>query len=152
MPNWPPSTPTLDWARLAWAFLDTPDPAVTGRGWFGPGATPRGGRPHRGCWPPWTPRPRLALVARDNPGHRGCRHPGSPAEAADRDGWGPLHIKKFPPVLPFPLDVLPIAAARFACVGAESIGCPVDFLAAPILVMAGGATGRRAWPRRLQAR
>lgn len=42
---------------------------------------------------------------------------------------------------PFPIDALPPAFAEFALEGARSIGVPVDFLAVPLLVVAGAAIG-----------
>lgn len=42
---------------------------------------------------------------------------------------------------PFPLDALPAAFADFAEEGARSIGVPIEFLAVPLLVVAGAAIG-----------
>ena len=47
-----------------------------------------------------------------------------------------------PPVEPFPVDVLPDAAARLATEGAAAIGCPPDFLGVPMLAVAAGTIGR----------
>ena len=57
-------------------------------------------------------------------------------------GWGPLPVVEIPPVEPFPVDVLPEAAARLVREGAAAIGCPVDFLSLSVLAVAGGVVGR----------
>jgi hypothetical protein len=76
---------------------------------------------------------------------------GQPPEAdadgdqeGDADGWGPLRLGTLPLAEPFPVDVLPEAAALLVVEGAEAIGCPQDFLAVPALAMAAGAIGRSA--------
>jgi hypothetical protein len=56
--------------------------------------------------------------------------------------WPPLRLAGLPPVEAFPVDVLPIPAARLATDGADAIGCPWDFLGLPILAVAGGTIGR----------
>lgn len=48
---------------------------------------------------------------------------------------------KEPQVKPFPLEVLPSPLRRFVEEGAEAICCPPDFLAVPLLVLAGVAIG-----------
>ena len=72
-------------------------------------------------------------------------HP-SLIEAGEESGeaWPPLRLKETPPVAPFPIDVLPPAVARLATEGAESIGCPGDFIACSALAVASGAIGRSA--------
>ncbi len=64
--------------------------------------------------------------------------------APEDDGWGQPLAFKLPPVEPFPLDVYPAAAVRLIHQGATSIGCPADFLALPVLAVAGAALGRSA--------
>ncbi len=58
------------------------------------------------------------------------------------DAWPPLSLGETPTVEPFPIDVLPIAAADLVIEGAKSIGCPPDLLGASALAVAGGAIGR----------
>jgi hypothetical protein len=67
---------------------------------------------------------------------------GSPLIGTGDDGWPPLRFVELPPVDPFPVDVLPGPAARLVIEGAESIGCPPDYLALPVLAAAGGVIGR----------
>jgi hypothetical protein len=69
--------------------------------------------------------------------------PTSAAAAAIGDGWGPpLPLGEVPAVAPFPLDVLPASLRRFAQEAAEALGCPVDYVAVPLLAVAGGAIGQ----------
>jgi hypothetical protein len=70
--------------------------------------------------------------------------PPQPALAAPvPDGWGrPLPLGEVPAVAPFPLDVLPTPLGRFAQEAAEALGCPVDYVAVPLLAVAGGAIGQ----------
>jgi hypothetical protein len=65
--------------------------------------------------------------------------PGSGPPSSD---WPALTLEELPPVEPFPIDVLPEAAARLAKRGADAIGCPPDFLAVPMLAVAAGTIGR----------
>lgn len=78
---------------------------------------------------------------------------GIPSEGTNGDGvsthgttadasWPPLRIGEPPSVEPFPIDVLPRAVADLVAEGAMAIGCPCDFLAVPVLAVAGGAVGR----------
>ncbi|OJW19513.1 MAG: hypothetical protein BGO49_09350 [Planctomycetales bacterium 71-10] len=67
-----------------------------------------------------------------------------PTPAAEADEWPPLRIGESPDVEPFPLDVLPGPARRLVEAAAESIGCPVDFVAAGVLGAASAAIGRSA--------
>ena len=46
-----------------------------------------------------------------------------------------------PDVPPFPVDVLPDVLARYAREAATALGCPVDYLALPMLALAGAAIG-----------
>jgi hypothetical protein len=66
-------------------------------------------------------------------------HPG-PDDPVD--DWPPLRFGELPGVEPFPVDVLPMPAARLVIEGAEAIGCPRDFVALPALAVAGGIIGR----------
>jgi hypothetical protein len=63
---------------------------------------------------------------------------------SDPDGWEPLGTWRLPSVEAFPVDVLPEPAARLVTEGAESIGCPPDFLGVSVLVVAAGTIGRSA--------
>jgi hypothetical protein len=53
----------------------------------------------------------------------------------------PLPLGDVPAVLPFPLDVFPQPLQDFAVAVAESMNCPVDFAAVPMLTFAGAAIG-----------
>ena len=68
--------------------------------------------------------------------------PGDPPP--EDDSWGEPLAFKLPPVEPFPLEVYPPPVAHLARHGARSIGCPLDFLALPVLSVAGAAIGRSA--------
>jgi hypothetical protein len=68
---------------------------------------------------------------------------GPPPEGTEAaDDWPSLALTTLPPAVPFPVGVLPEAAAALVTAGAEAIGCPPDFLALPALVVAAGAAGR----------
>ncbi|WP_165070849.1 DUF3987 domain-containing protein [Paludisphaera rhizosphaerae] len=69
--------------------------------------------------------------------------PNGPGGEGD-DEWPPLKIGMAPDVEPFPLELLPHPARRLVEVAAESIGCPVDFVAAGVLGAASAAIGRSA--------
>jgi hypothetical protein len=75
-------------------------------------------------------------------------HPAAPPAESGRPGGGPAGEGKaapkavdLPPVPAFPTDVLPEALARYVREGAEAMGCPEDYLALPMLVLAGAAIG-----------
>jgi hypothetical protein len=68
--------------------------------------------------------------------------PKGPPPAPEADSWLPLSLEKLPPVELFPTDVLPFSTTRLVTEGADSIGCPPDFLGLPILAVAGGTIGR----------
>lgn len=79
--------------------------------------------------------------------------PDDPAPADDEpkgvigiegDDWPPLRLKEAHKAEPFPVEVLPPSLARLAVEGAESIGCPVDFVACSALALASGVIGRSA--------
>jgi hypothetical protein len=55
----------------------------------------------------------------------------------------PTPLIDAPPVEPFPVDVLPRHSADFADSVATSMGGPVDFVAAPMVALAGGRVGAR---------
>jgi hypothetical protein len=62
--------------------------------------------------------------------------------AAGADPWpDPLPLGEVPPASPFPLDVLPEALQGFVREVAAALPCPEDYVAVPLLVMAGGAIG-----------
>ena len=67
-----------------------------------------------------------------------------PSEADDEpdEGWGPIRLGTLPTAEPFPLEVLPPAAANLVDEASGSIGCPPDFVAVAILATAGGTIGR----------
>jgi hypothetical protein len=68
-----------------------------------------------------------------------------PAPSVEHESdWPPLRLDDLPPVEPFPVDVLPDAAAKLVTEGAGAIGCPPDFLGLAILAVAGGVIGRSA--------
>jgi hypothetical protein len=73
---------------------------------------------------------------------------GGPARgAALRQGgpppdWQPpLPLSTTPPVAPFPLDTLPAPLRAFAQEASGVLACPVDFVAVPLLAVAGGCVG-----------
>jgi hypothetical protein len=74
--------------------------------------------------------------------------------AAILDGyWTRCHPRKAPAAhgaaTPFPTDVLPVEGRAFVRSAAESIGCPEDFVAVPLLALAEGTMGKS---RRLMVR
>jgi hypothetical protein len=67
---------------------------------------------------------------------------------ADGDGGGtegewesPLPLMVTPPAPSFPVDIFPDALQHFCRQAATAIGCPADYIAVPMLAIAGGATG-----------
>jgi hypothetical protein len=69
--------------------------------------------------------------------------PAPPASAPPSShGWPPLRLDALPRVEPFPVDVLPDAAARLVTEGADAIGCPRDFVGLAVLVIIAGTIGR----------
>jgi hypothetical protein len=63
----------------------------------------------------------------------------APAEPAP---WEvPVPLNELPEVPEFPVGVLPSALRAFVCEAADALPCPPDYLAVPLLVMAGGAIG-----------
>ena len=71
-------------------------------------------------------------------------HEPAPEPSEDEPGsdWPPIRLASPSDVLPFPIDVLPEAAARLVREGAESIGCPPDFLGIAVLAVASSTIGR----------
>jgi hypothetical protein len=68
--------------------------------------------------------------------------PVLPPVAGVRDGWPePAPLGDEPGVPVFPLDVLPGPVRRFVTEGADALPCPPDYVAVPLLVLAGGAVG-----------
>jgi hypothetical protein len=53
----------------------------------------------------------------------------------------PLPLAEAPAVPPFPRDVLPQVINDFVCEAAAALNCPVDYVAVPLLTVAGGAIG-----------
>jgi hypothetical protein len=51
--------------------------------------------------------------------------------------WPPLRLGAMPPAVPFPVDVLPVELSDFVRVVSDAIGCPPDFVAVSLLVVAG---------------
>jgi len=73
------------------------------------------------------------------------QRPDQPPPEDDEDAieeWKPIRLGTLPPVDAFPVDVLPTAVGNLVIQGADSIGCPHDFLGVPVLAIAGGAVGR----------
>jgi hypothetical protein len=69
---------------------------------------------------------------------------GPPAEdyAGDPEPWPPpIPLGTVPAAQPFPLDVLPQKSAAFVQDAAAAISCPEDYIAVPMLVLAGSALG-----------
>src|SRR5688572_29558886 len=63
-------------------------------------------------------------------------------------GAVPLPLEARLPARTFPLDVLPPALQAFAREQSRALGCAVDFVAVPMLDVAGAALGN-AWVLRL---
>jgi hypothetical protein len=65
-----------------------------------------------------------------------------PLAAGTQADWPePVPLATVPAVPVFPLDVFPPRVRRFLLDGARTMGCPVDYLAVPFLVMAAAALG-----------
>lgn len=65
-----------------------------------------------------------------------------PRPSAMSEAWlPPLPLNETPQARPFPLDSLPKPFRRFAEEAAAAIPCPVDYVAAPLLALAGAAIG-----------
>jgi hypothetical protein len=72
-------------------------------------------------------------------GQAGTPPPAPDAPPPEWDEVVPL--AEVPPADPFPTQVFPAGIARFAVEASGASGVPVDFVALPILVIAGGAVG-----------
>src|SRR5258705_352657 len=66
------------------------------------------------------------------------------APPPEGEPWEPLRLGELPPVLDFPLDVLPPDVARIVTEAARSVGCDPGMVAGPVLATAGGLIGRSA--------
>jgi hypothetical protein len=80
-----------------------------------------------------------AALAGQTEGYTGARNGSAPAITATDP-----QDRERPPddtVKPFPVEVLPESLRRFVVEGAAAKGCPVDFIAVPLLVYAGAAIG-----------
>jgi len=64
------------------------------------------------------------------------------ADAAGESDWPPLSLEVVPSVEAFPVDFFPGPVAHFVNAVSDAIGCPPDFVALPVLVVAGAAVGR----------
>ena len=78
----------------------------------------------------------------DNVGASGDVPLGEADSPVVTDEWPPLQLNDCPPVEPFPTDVYPRGVADFVREVTGSIGCPEDFVALPVLIVAGAAIGR----------
>lgn len=112
---------------------------------------------NRTCQPPWTEaelRHKLEDAAKDTSKPRGYllqdnRAAGitSPnladsVAAGEPVLWEPvIPLAEIPDADPFPVDVLPGALQSYVQEVAWALNCPVDFVAVPLLVVAGGAIG-----------
>jgi hypothetical protein len=66
----------------------------------------------------------------------------TPASAGGDGGWEePLPLTVVPPAAAFPVGVFPTALQRFCRQAATAVGCPVDYIALPMLAIGGGALG-----------
>ena len=63
-------------------------------------------------------------------------------ERSESDEWPLPRLGSMLPAIPFPDVVLPEPVANFVRTVADSVGCPVDFVALPALIVAGAAIGR----------
>jgi hypothetical protein len=110
------------------------------------------------CQPPWTEMelrhkceeaatqpfdmPHGWLLNEGNARHEGNGQPQGATPAGQSDDWQPpLELSGKPAVPEFPMQVLPTACRRFIADGAAAKGCPEDYLAVPMLAIAGAAIG-----------
>src|SRR5262249_47024475 len=80
---------------------------------------------------------RIESLIRPVPAEPGRPNGGRPAAGAEP---GPKALD-LPPVPAFPTDVLPEPLALYVREGARAMGCPEDYLAVPMLALAGAAIG-----------
>src|SRR5207248_3588353 len=72
----------------------------------------------------------------------GFRGKGGTRARAEAAGWKqPVPLSEVPEAAPFPLDTLPGCLAHFVEEVAWALNCPPDFVAVPLLGIAGGAIG-----------
>src|SRR6266436_2889510 len=80
----------------------------------------------------------LRQQAERNGTHR--RSDDSKGPVAPPEPWEPpIPLAEVPAALPFPLSVLPAILIRFVKDAAGALTCPVDYLAVPLLALAGAA-------------
>ncbi len=65
-----------------------------------------------------------------------------PEQTDPADDWGPIRLGTLPEADPFPVNVLPLAAANLVDEASGAIGCPPDFVAVAVLATAAGTIGR----------
>jgi hypothetical protein len=85
---------------------------------------------------------REEMDARKN--HRAKAKAGNSPDSPDLpdEPWDfPIPLGEVPVAARFPVEVFPECLQRFAVEAAQAVGCPVDFVAAPMLATAGGAAG-----------
>ena len=84
-------------------------------------------------------------LAGDLPGTAKTAEPGiipGNVQAQSNDPWDrPIPLGDAPAVEPFPLALLPRTLAGFVHEVAEALPCPVDYVALPLLTLAGAAIG-----------
>jgi hypothetical protein len=108
------------------------------------------------CEPPWSEkelRHKLAEAAKQprpldlaQPGTNGHTVNGAPvrppAQAKGPEPWEPpIPLSELPAAEPFPVDVLPPDLLRLCEQIGWAVHCPVDYVAVPMLALAGGAAG-----------
>jgi hypothetical protein len=65
-----------------------------------------------------------------------------PQPLPDANPWEPpIPLSELPPVEPFPIDIFPQRLVGFIAEATTALGCPPDYLAVPMLVLAGAAVG-----------
>ncbi len=80
----------------------------------------------------------------DVPGdiERGVGEEGEAPRAGAGEPWtAPVPLGEVPAVPAFPVEALPGPLAEYARATARAVGCPVDFVGLPMLVLAGAAVG-----------
>jgi hypothetical protein len=89
----------------------------------------------------------LAAKGYGTPQHQGNgkAQPGGaagPTVTSPPEPWAPpVPLSAMPEAEPFPLWVLPKPLQRFVAEAADALNCPPDFVAVPLLALAGGAVG-----------
>lgn len=121
------------------AGCDNPkkDHATIDRGLRAGMKSPRDGR--AGSPPPAT---NGQTIGHAQPSANGMGHGAAQAKATEPEPWGkPIPLNAAPKAEPFPLEVLPVRLARFVQECAWACNCPLDFVALPLLSVAGGIVG-----------